>query len=289
MAGVVAAGVAVAGAASSAIGSSNQAGAAKSAAKQQADTARYTADLQHQQYMQTRGDLQPFVQAGYDANGQLNGLYQGSRNDTQDAYQRAQDALPGSMGQAELEATPGYQFNLSQGLRSVQNSAAAKGLGVSGAAMQGAAQYATGLANSTYKDQFNIKQQQFQDANQQFANQLNRSSNYYNQIMGQSTLGENAAAFVGKTGADATTQQANSLNQGAQATSAGMTTAANINANQFGNAAATGLGAYKAIDQAFGKDTNGGSSNFGNYLNNLFGSGQSAGERSFTGMVNAQP
>jgi hypothetical protein len=72
-------------------------------------------------------------------------------------------SAPGQMTQAELAATPGYQFTLNQGLQAVQNSAAAKGLGVSGAALKGAADYATGLADSTYQTQFNIAQQRWQD------------------------------------------------------------------------------------------------------------------------------
>lgn len=58
--------------------------------------------------------------------------------------------------QAELEKTPGYQFNLAQGLNAVQNSNAAKGLGLSGAGIRGAARYATGLADNTLKTQADI-------------------------------------------------------------------------------------------------------------------------------------
>jgi len=74
--------------------------------------------------------------------------------------------LPGApppMTQAQLEATPGYQFNLSQGLKAAQSAAAAKGLGVSGAALKGASTYATGLADSTYQNQFNNAQQIYTD------------------------------------------------------------------------------------------------------------------------------
>lgn len=50
---------------------------------------------------------------------------------------------------------PGYDFTRTQGLKAVQNSAAARGLGSSGAALKGAATFATGLANSTYGDVYN--------------------------------------------------------------------------------------------------------------------------------------
>lgn len=55
--------------------------------------------------------------------------------------------------QASLESLPGYQFARTQGLKATQNAAAARGLGVSGAAMKGAAKFATGLADQTYGDQ----------------------------------------------------------------------------------------------------------------------------------------
>ncbi|MEQ6654667.1 hypothetical protein ODX32_10845, partial [Salmonella enterica subsp. enterica serovar Typhimurium] len=54
----------------------------------------------------------------------------------------------------QARATPGYQFTFNQGMQGINSSAAAKGLGVSGANIRGAADYATGLADSTYNDVF---------------------------------------------------------------------------------------------------------------------------------------
>jgi len=47
-----------------------------------------------------------------------------------------------------LEQTPGYQFALQQGLKSTQAGYSSRGLG--GAALKGAAEYSTGLAEQTY-------------------------------------------------------------------------------------------------------------------------------------------
>jgi hypothetical protein len=85
--------------------------------------------------------------------------------------------------QAQLEATPGYQFNLTQGEKAVTNSAASRGLGVSGAALRGAADYASGLADTTYQNQFNNFQTQ--------------QNNLYNRLSGLADLGESAGAGVG--------------------------------------------------------------------------------------------
>src|SRR6185312_11573121 len=60
--------------------------------------------------------------------------------------------------QAQLEATPGYQFIKGQGLQSVANSNAAAGRGISGAALKGAAEFATGLAGTTLDQQQRIFQ-----------------------------------------------------------------------------------------------------------------------------------
>lgn len=54
---------------------------------------------------------------------------------------------------ATLAQTPGYAFTLDQGLKATQNSYAAQGLGSSGAALKGAATFATGLASQTYEQQ----------------------------------------------------------------------------------------------------------------------------------------
>lgn len=116
---------------------------------------------------------------------------------------------------ATIAQTPGYQFNLYQGLKSTQNNATARGLGISGAALKGAANFATGLSDSTYQNQFN--------------NLLTNQSNVYNRLFGQSQLGANAAA-----GAATNAQQ----------------TGANIGSNIIGagNASAAGqIGAANAI------------------------------------------
>ncbi|WP_336717557.1 hypothetical protein [Asaia bogorensis] len=65
------------------------------------------------------------------------------------------NALSHGLTQQYLESTPGYQFINNQGQQAVTNSAAARGLADSGAALKGAASYATGLADNTYQNQFN--------------------------------------------------------------------------------------------------------------------------------------
>ena len=89
-------------------GAGMQASAASSAAGAQSQAAQYAANLQHQQYLQTRGDLLPYNQIGQSADQAISGMGPFSFAPTQ----------------ANLENTPGYQFNLYQGLKSTQNAAA---------------------------------------------------------------------------------------------------------------------------------------------------------------------
>lgn len=107
------------------------------ASSKQADAARAALKLQKSMFDTSVTGLQPYNQMGQ-----------------QDfsAYQNLLGLGPkGAAGmQSQLESMPGYQFTLGQGLQSTQNSYAARGLGTSGAALKGAAQYATGLANANY-------------------------------------------------------------------------------------------------------------------------------------------
>jgi hypothetical protein len=122
--------------------------------------------------------------------------------------------------EGQAQATPGYQFTLNQGLKSVQNSAAARGLGVSGAALKGAATYTTGLADSTYNDVFNRALQTFNTNYSSAANQVNRLQS----VVGN---GQNAAATNGSLGATAVGNIGNTLTSGANAQAAGTVGSAN--------------------------------------------------------------
>lgn len=92
---------------------------------------------------------------------------------------------PGLIQQA-LESTPGYQFVRDQGLKSVQNSFAAKGLGNSGAAMRGAADYTTGLANSTYEQRV---QDYLNNYNSKFTNTLNTYTSKFDNALNARNTG----------------------------------------------------------------------------------------------------
>jgi hypothetical protein len=139
---------------------------ANQAASAQKKAAQIASATQLQMYNQTRSDLSPYRDLGGYSGGEL-------RN------RLTELTAPIIMGQAELEATPGYQFTLNQGLKAAQNSAAARGLGLSGAAIKAATGYASGLADQTYLNQFNV------------AN-TNRT-NAFNRLFQTTQLGQGAA------------------------------------------------------------------------------------------------
>ena len=145
--------------------------------------------------------------------------------------------------QAQLEATPGYQFDLSQGLLGAQNGATAQGLGVSGAAMKAGATYATGLANNTLTTQDQIYNANLANAQGIYNTGLTNTqgifqqnlSNIINPLMSQAQLGENAAAQTGTIGANAISAQSNLLTGAANAQAAGTVGAANAASSGLSN------------------------------------------------------
>jgi hypothetical protein len=121
-------------------------------------------DTQKQYFDQGTAALKPIADAG-------SGVYG-------DLVKALPDlTAPITMDQATLEATPGYQFNLKQGIRGVDLSAVTKGM--SGAQAKAAAAFATGLADNTYQNQFN--------------NANTNKTNAFNRLLQTATVGTDAS------------------------------------------------------------------------------------------------
>lgn len=210
-----------------AVGGLSTAYSANRASAAQREATQTAAGIATQQYQRTRDDLAPFRQTGIDASAEL------------------KDRLPFLtspivMDQETLEGTPGYKFALTQGLKGVQNSVAARGLGVSGAALKGAATFATGLADSTYKTQFDIEN-------------TNRT-NAFNRLKALIDTGAGAATGTGVLGAKAAETAGGAVIGGGNAAAAG------INATGAGiTRAASDIGGYMAYRGLYGGNSGGGS------------------------------
>lgn len=212
---VIAGGIAAAGAVGGAMISAN---ASKSASAKQAAAAGNAAAMQEAQWEQTQENLKPYMDLG------------------QSYINPLKDALSNPMLTQQFSApteqqaqnTPGYQFTLNQGLKATQNSAAARGLGTSGAALKGAANYSTGLANSTYNDVYNR-------ALSTFNTNYSSASNNVNRLQGIVSNGQNAAATNGSLGAATTSSIGNTLTSGANAAASGTVGSANALSGALGS------------------------------------------------------
>ena len=182
----------------------------KSAANTQATAANNALNQQTAQYNQTRADLLPYNTTG-----------QGAATTLTSQLPYLTSAFAPTM--AELQGTPGYNFTMQQGQQAVSNSNAAKGLGISGAALRGAADYATGLADNTYMNQWNVDQ----------ANKTNA----FNKLLQTSQLGENAAAQTGSLGQAAAANSSNLITGAGNAQAAGTIGASNALTGGINNAA----------------------------------------------------
>ena len=200
------------------------AGASKKASEQQIAARERALQMQKGMFDTAAGALNPFISGGANVLNQLSGLTgPGGALTTPTSAN-----LPGGTNfsgvvpnfnfqptQEQLEQTPGYQFNLNQGLKAVQNSAAARGLGSSGTAMKGAADYAQGLAGTTFQQQLQNYLQQgqmnfqntltagqqdwqntFQSGQTGFQNYLQQNRQIFDLLFPQAQLGAGSAASL---------------------------------------------------------------------------------------------
>lgn len=206
----------------SAVGAAATAYSANKASESQQNAANTAANTSMSMYNTTRGDLSPYRDLGKTGSDQLT------------------QQLPWLTSQADItsqindpNSVPGkaYAFTSTQGQKAVQNSAAARGLGVSGAALKGAASFATGLADNTYTNLFNMDQTQ--------------KGNVYNRLKGLVDTGENASAQTGSAGTSAANTSASAQIAGGNAAAAGYNATGSA-VNNFANNVA-GYAAYKGL------------------------------------------
>jgi hypothetical protein len=83
-----------------------------------------------------------------------------------------------SFNPQDLENDPGYQFQMQQGLKQVQASAAARGMLSSGSTLKGTQDYAQGLAGTSYQNAYNRAANTFQMNQSNTLNALNALAGY---------------------------------------------------------------------------------------------------------------
>lgn len=257
----IGAGIAAAGLVGSVGGALISSNAAQSAANTQAAAADRASQAAQAQFQQTRADLAPYRDTGATGLSALQASLGLGGSGTNLLSANGINSLTFQPTQAQLEATPGYKFDLSQGLQSVQNSNAAAGRGISGAALKGAAQYATGLANNTLSTQQGIFQ-----AN--LGNVLNPLANLAN-------LGQTAATQTGQQGLQATANSNALQVGGANAQAAGTVGSANAISGGLSSLSQTPLN-YALYNQLLNSNQNAAGSIPGGGSGEVFG-GQGGG------------
>ena len=187
------------------------ANAARGAASSQSDAANRAADLQNQQYQQTRQDQMPWMQAGQTA---LNALTPLATN-----YQK--------FGMDQFTQDPGYAFRMKQGMNALNNQAAARGGLISGNALKAAQGFGQEMGSQEYQNAFN-----------RYQTERNAQLNPLQSLAG---VGQTTAANLGQTGAANAANVGNLITGGAAANAAGMVGGA--------NAVTSGLGTYLNYNQ----------------------------------------
>jgi hypothetical protein len=145
-----------------------------------------------QGYQRAQGALSPYATAGSKSLDTLMSYLQGDKAQ-QDKVGGGGANLLSTFAPTmqQLEQTPGYQWARDQALGAMTNSAAAKGLGLSGNLVQGIGQTATGLASQTFQQQL----ENYMKQNQQAFNML-----YAPAGLGASAAGGIANAAMGTAG-----------------------------------------------------------------------------------------
>lgn len=184
----------------SAVGSSQQAGAANNAANLQSTDAAKSLAEQQREFNINQQNQAPFLQAGQGAVTTLSGLIP-QLNEAGANYPTFQAPTADQARQ-----TPGYQFALQQGLQGVQNSAAARGGLLSGNAIAATEQYGQGLADTNYQQVYNNALGQYQQGYNQFQNQ---QANQFNRYAALAGVGQTAANQLGAQGQAAAQNVAN--------------------------------------------------------------------------------
>jgi hypothetical protein len=179
----------------------------KSAADTQAAAANNAAQLQNEQFQQTRQDQMPFLQAGQRALGKLEG---------------AVDYTP--FGMSQFQQDPGYAFRLSEGQKALDNQAAARGGLISGNALRAATAYGQNMGSQEYTNAFNRYQTE-------------RAAKL-NPLQSLAGVGQTSAAILGQAGAANAGAVGNYLTGGAAAQAAGQVGSANA----FGQGVSSYLG-----------------------------------------------
>ena len=165
--------------------------AAYEASKTARDLSAKQMDLYKQIYDEQKAQQAPYLQQGQAAIGKLGSLM-GGADPFKDYLAKA-----GLSGGQFNQNNPQYQFLLKQGQQALDRSAAARGMGYSGAQMKAAQQFGQGLASQQYDKEYSRASDEF--------------SNYYNRLAALAQGGQQAATTASQLGGQYAQNASNTL------------------------------------------------------------------------------
>jgi hypothetical protein len=234
---------AVLGAGASLIGGAMASSAASKAASTQAKSADKATELQKQMYEEGVVRQKPFYEAGLTGQNRLMELLGLGGDPNAQGYGSAMRPF----GMSDFEADPGYAFRMKEGLKGLDQQAAARGGLISGNALRGAQQYGQDLGSQEYQNAYNRYQ-------------TNRT-NVLNPL--QSLLGQaqSTANTLGTSGQNYATNAGNTMMAAGAARASGYTGSADAWSKALGGVANT-VNSNMMYNQMFG---NGGYTPYSNY------------------------
>jgi hypothetical protein len=196
--------------------------AAHDASDAQVQASQQANNTQERIFQQQAALQEPFRQAGITGQNRLMQLLglSGDQNSA-DYGKYARD-----FGMSDFQADPGYDFRFKEGLKALNNSMAAKGLGISGANIKGAQQYGQGLASQEYQNAFNRYQ-----VNR--SNQINPLQALAGQAQSSANTLTNAAGQMGQNISENQLQAGNARASGYIGSSNALTNALTGGVNAF--------------------------------------------------------
>lgn len=181
--------------------------ASRDAASQQQQAAAQASDVQRDIFERQVELQEPFREAGLKGQNRLLELLGLSEDKNVPGYGKYATA---EFGMDKFTADPGYAFRMSEGMKALERSAAARGGLLSGATLKGTQRYGQDLASQEYQNAFNRYQaertgtlnpyQALAGTAQSSANVLGQQAGALGQSLGSNIIGAGNAQAAGTIG-----------------------------------------------------------------------------------------
>ena len=199
---------------------------ANNAANKQSAGASQAMGMSEDQYIDTKRNLAPYLAMG---NYGLSDLSQYVGLGANGQYNPNAPGIK-PMDPFNFQASPAYNFNLSQGQQAIDKASNARGNFYAPQTLQDISKFSQGLASNEFQNAFS----NYNTSLNQYRGQQNDTFNKFSSLAG---IGQNAAAGLGAAGANAANVQGQAVMQGANAQAAGTV-------GMYGNLMQGGANAY---------------------------------------------